>query len=334
MPMLFTLSIGMEIFIQHQGQQTGPFSLQQIQSGFLSGLYQHSDLIWHQGIEEWIPLSTLLNNNAAATISQQAVIPHNSGLALTSMILGISSFACLITSIPAIICGHIASSQIKKSDGRITGKGLALAGLITGYLGLCITLMALVAPPMIMSQVKVANRSEAISNAKQIGIALFTFHDEFGSYPSAETASLVAKETSTPAEIGESSNSRFRQLIRAGIVPSEHIFYAKTYGSQKPDGDISGNNAIAPGECGFAYIDNIPSKLGRPRPIAIAPFKSGTDEFDRLPFDNKAIILWTDNSATTLPIDPSGQVLQNGQHILDPKHPIWEGTPPILLLPE
>ncbi len=327
----------MEIFIQHQGQQTGPFSLQQIQSGFLSGLYQHSDLIWHQGIEGWIPLSTLLNNNAAATVSPQTVIPHSSGLALTSMILGVSSFACLITSIPAIICGHIASSQIKNSNGRITGKGLALAGLITGYLGIGITLIAVIAGltmPLIMRQQKVANRSEALSNAKSFGIALYEFNEEYGSYPNAKTASLVATKTSTPSEIGESSNSRFRQLIRAGIIPSEHIFYAKSYGSQKPDGDMSGSNAIAPGECGFAYIDNIPSKPGRPRPIAIAPFKAGTDEFDRLPFDNKAIILWTDNSATTLPIDPSGQVLHNGQHILDPKHPIWEGTPPILLLPE
>ncbi len=327
----------MEIFIQHQGQQTGPFSLQQIQSGFLSGLYQHSDLIWHQGIEGWIPLSTLLNNNAAATVSPQTVMPLSSGLALTSMILGVSSFACLLTSIPAIICGHIASSQIKNSNGRITGKGFVLAGLITGYVGLGLVLIAVIAGltmPMIMSQVKVANRSEALRNAKSFGIALYTFHDEYGSYPNAETASRVSTKTSTPAEIGESSNARFRQLIRAGIVSGEETFYAKVSGGQKPDGDISGSNAIAPGECGFAYIDNIPSNPSHPRPIAIAPLKAGTDEFDRLPFDNKAIILWTDNSATTLPIDPSGQVLHNGQHILDPKHPIWEGTPPVLLLPE
>ena len=188
--------------------------------------------------------------------------------------------------------------------------------------------------PLIMNQQKRAHRAEALSNAKCFGLALYEFNEEYGSYPNAKTASLVASKTSTPAEIGESSNSRFRQLIRAVIVPSEHIFYAKTYGSQKPDGDISGNKAIAPGECGFAYIDNTPSDPSHPRPIAIAPFKAGTDEFDPLPFDNKAIILWTDNSATLLPINPSGQVLHNGQHILDPKHPIWEGTPPILLLPE
>ncbi len=328
----------MEIFIQHHGQQTGPFSLQQIQSGYVSGLYHHSDLIWHQGIDNWLPLSTLLNNNPTAITNPHAVIPQSSGLALASMILGVSSFACLITSIPAIICGHIASSQIKRSDGRITGSGLALAGLITGYLGIGITLIAVIAGltmPLVMLQQKKAHRTEALSNAKSFGLALYEFNEEYGSYPNNETASLVAEKTSTPAETGESSNARFRQLIRAGIVPTEEIFYAKISGSQKPDGDISGNNAIASGECGFAYINNTPSSPSHSRPIAITPFKPGTDEFDPLPFDNKAIILWTDGSATLLSIETfSGEVLHNGQHILDPKHPVWDGTPPVLLLPE
>ncbi len=328
----------MEIFIQHQGQQTGPFTIQQVQSGYLSGLYHHSDLIWHQGIDGWVPLSTLLNNNSAATTSPHTVIPKSSGLALTSMILGASSFACLITAIPAVICGHIARSQIKKSDGRITGSGLALAGLITGYLWLGIVMIAAIAAltvPLVMRQQKLANRTEAISNAKFFGIALYEFHNEYGSYPNEETASRVATKTSTPAETGEFSNARFRQLIRANICSTENAFYAKISGSQKPDGNIFGNNAIAAGECGFAYIDNTPSNPSHPRPIAIAPFKQGSDEFDPLPFDNKAIILWTDGSVTTIPIDPfTGQALHNGQHILDPDHPVWDGTPPILLLPE
>jgi hypothetical protein len=39
-----------------------------------------------------------------------------------------------IGSILAIIFGHIARSEIKKSNGKLTGDGLALAGLILGYL--------------------------------------------------------------------------------------------------------------------------------------------------------------------------------------------------------
>lgn len=39
----------MGIFIQHNGQQTGPFTQQEIQEGLASGLYQASDLVWYEG---------------------------------------------------------------------------------------------------------------------------------------------------------------------------------------------------------------------------------------------------------------------------------------------
>lgn len=52
------------------------------------------------------------------------------------MILGIAGvLPCFgpLAGIPAVICGHIARSQIRKSGGQIAGNGLAVAGLITGY---------------------------------------------------------------------------------------------------------------------------------------------------------------------------------------------------------
>lgn len=67
-------------------------------------------------------------------------------LAIWSLILGITSlvFCCLPSAIPAIICGHLACSKIKRSSDAITGRGMALAGLIMGYIsvalfvGLCV----------------------------------------------------------------------------------------------------------------------------------------------------------------------------------------------------
>jgi hypothetical protein len=46
----------------------------------------------------------------------------------------------LLFAIPAIICGHIAYSRIKKSAGALTGEGMALAGLTTGYVGVVLSL--------------------------------------------------------------------------------------------------------------------------------------------------------------------------------------------------
>ena len=54
-----------------------------------------------------------------------------SGLAIASLVTGVTSIAPA-----AIICGHIALSKIKASAGSLSGRGLAIAGTILGYVGL------------------------------------------------------------------------------------------------------------------------------------------------------------------------------------------------------
>jgi hypothetical protein len=52
-------------------------------------------------------------------------------------------FGWLFTAIPAIICGHIARSKIRKSGGGLGGKGIATAGLTFGYIALVLGVMAI-----------------------------------------------------------------------------------------------------------------------------------------------------------------------------------------------
>jgi hypothetical protein len=56
-------------------------------------------------------------------------------MAIASLVFGIF-FIFFPLSIPAIVFGHIALSQIKRSAGRLGGRGLAIAGLVMGYLGI------------------------------------------------------------------------------------------------------------------------------------------------------------------------------------------------------
>jgi hypothetical protein len=65
-------------------------------------------------------------------------VPRIAPIAIWSLVLGILSFNCglLFTSIPAVICGHIAWSKIRKSRGALRGKGIAIAGLILGYIAI------------------------------------------------------------------------------------------------------------------------------------------------------------------------------------------------------
>lgn len=57
------------------------------------------------------------------------------GAALASLVLGILGLVLIgpLGSIPAVICGHVALSRIKKNPAALAGDGLAFAGLILGY---------------------------------------------------------------------------------------------------------------------------------------------------------------------------------------------------------
>lgn len=67
------------------------------------------------------------------------------GLAITSLVFGILSYVILpvIGAIVAIVTGHIARSQIKRDEQD--GAGLALAGLILGYINFFIAGLGIVA---------------------------------------------------------------------------------------------------------------------------------------------------------------------------------------------
>ncbi|MDQ2784780.1 MAG: DUF4190 domain-containing protein [Chloroflexota bacterium] len=64
------------------------------------------------------------------------VAAPSSGAATASLIFGILSYVFLpvIGAIVAVICGHVAIGQIRTSGNRVGGKGMAIAGLILGYL--------------------------------------------------------------------------------------------------------------------------------------------------------------------------------------------------------
>ena len=72
------------------------------------------------------------------------IVTRTSGKAIASLIL---SILCLygLGSILGIIFGHIARSEIKNSNGRLTGGRLALAGLIIGYIPLVIVVIGIIA---------------------------------------------------------------------------------------------------------------------------------------------------------------------------------------------
>src|SRR6266446_9204385 len=73
--------------------------------------------------------------------------------AIWSLVLAILSLVggWLFTAIPAVICGHVARSRIRKAGGALSGMGIATAGLILGYIALVLGVMGI---PLLVSMIQ------------------------------------------------------------------------------------------------------------------------------------------------------------------------------------
>ena len=69
---------------------------------------------------------------------------RTNGMAIAAMICGIAQFFgfWLLGTIPAVVLGHIARRQIRQTGEQ--GAGMALAGLILGYVGLGLSVIAVI----------------------------------------------------------------------------------------------------------------------------------------------------------------------------------------------
>lgn len=159
----------MQIHIARDGKQLGPFSLEEVNRQLAAGMLSLSDLAWYEGAAGWAALSTVPGVGvsappAAAPVSPAAVpvspaaVPASPAavptavapaglvpvrkteqlavLSLIFSILGLFGFCCgffMMAGVAGIVCGHIALSRIK-SNPNLEGHGLAMAGVVIGYL--------------------------------------------------------------------------------------------------------------------------------------------------------------------------------------------------------
>jgi type IV pilus assembly protein PilA len=105
---------------------------------------------------------------------------QTSGKAIASLVCGCFSFSVL-TAIPAVVLGHLSLSEIRKSAGRLRGEGLAIAGLVLGYLGLVsvhiILIIAAIAIPNLVRSRTAANESSAVSAIRTLNKSQATYVD-------------------------------------------------------------------------------------------------------------------------------------------------------------
>jgi len=99
---------------------------------------------------------------------------QTSGKATGSLISGIAAYviAPFIGAIVAVVLGHMGLSEIKKSAGRLKGEGLAIAGLVLGYLQIAglpfILIIAAIAIPSLLKSKMAANEATAVGSLRTI----------------------------------------------------------------------------------------------------------------------------------------------------------------------
>jgi hypothetical protein len=162
-------------YVNEQRQQT-EVSADELKRKAESGELASDTLVWREGIPEWIPLSKAMGElggaplppppspaSGAGTVATAAAVgaaaaaaapsayqpaPQvrpTDGNAIGALICSILGFVvCPILFIVGIVMGNAAQTKIRASGGTIDGEGLAKAGVIIGWIGVGLMVLAIV----------------------------------------------------------------------------------------------------------------------------------------------------------------------------------------------
>lgn len=114
-------------------------------------------------------------------VNTPSVNAETSGKAVGSLICGLL-FIFPFAFLAAIVLGHMALSEIRKSGGRLKGEGLAIAGLILGYVWVAaipvVLIIAAIAIPNLLRTRIAANELSAVTSIGKINTAEITYSAE------------------------------------------------------------------------------------------------------------------------------------------------------------
>lgn len=126
------------------GGKKGPVGEDEIVTLINSGKINSETLVWTEEFTEWKKLSDVKDVFSVPVMVKAPEKQLSPALALASMTLGILSVVCLgpPLAIPGLILGIIALVMIKK--GTASGKGFAIAGIVTSLISVILAVIFLV----------------------------------------------------------------------------------------------------------------------------------------------------------------------------------------------
>ncbi len=163
------------------GKEYGPVSADELRRWITEGRANAQTKVQPAGGTEWVTLAACpdfadaLSPNASVPgspppLGTSSVPIKTSGLAITSLVLGICGlFTCGVASLVGLVLGLVALSQIKKSQGVLGGRGIALAGTIVSACFFLIlpVYLAMFLPALANAKSK-AQTINCVNNMKQL----------------------------------------------------------------------------------------------------------------------------------------------------------------------
>ncbi len=190
------------------GREYGPVSAEQLREWLKQGRVNAQTQIQPEGAAEWLTLGAL-PEFAAAPAPAIAVSPitptgtarpKTSGMAIASLVLGILGI-CGVTALVGLILGIVSLVKISRSQGRLSGNGLAIAGIcVSGFMLLFSIpfLLGLTLPALAKAKQR-AQTINCVNNVKQLALAvrIYATDNEDRFPPAANWCDAIQSEAGT-----------------------------------------------------------------------------------------------------------------------------------------
>ena len=184
------------------GKEYGLVTADQLRQWIADGRANAQTRMRIEGATEWKSLAEFPEFQAAldgaappslppaAPVTASAAPPKMSGMAVTSLVLGILGiFTCGITALVGLILGIVALVKVKNSGGKLRGGGLALAGtIVSGIFLFMLPIFAAILLPALASAHEKAQEINCMNNEKQLALAVIIYsNDHTNHFPPAAT---------------------------------------------------------------------------------------------------------------------------------------------------
>jgi type IV pilus assembly protein PilA len=213
---------------------------------------------------------------------------ETSGKALASLICGILFFI-FPAAVAAIILGHLSLSDIRRAAGRLTGRGMATAGLVLGYMGLAfipfILIIAAIAIPNLLRARLAANEAGAVGCLRTIVTANSAYAADY-SNGFAESLQGLGGEDAGSADCNHPQ--LVSRPLEDGLMHGYRFIYTPkpSAGGQSPaiSPQAAAKGCTVPGVHGFTVLA-----------LPVVPGNTGIRSFF---VDETGVIRWDKGAAT------------------------------------